>query len=85
MELVNEVEKPTTIQVSNEAKSKTQLVIHDDCIKKMMEMDANRVDIIICDPPYNIGKDFGNDSDKQLIKASKNGEVTLYSVLRHPR
>ena len=65
MELVNEVEKTTPIQVSNEEKTKTQLIIHDDCIKKMMEMDADSVDIIICDPPYNIGKDFGNDSDKQ--------------------
>ena len=25
------------------------------------------VDIVICDPPYNIGKDFGNDSDKQKM------------------
>lgn len=25
-------------------------------------------DIIIADPPYNIGKDFGNDSDKMNIK-----------------
>jgi site-specific DNA-methyltransferase (adenine-specific) len=24
-------------------------------------------DCIICDPPYNIGKDFGNDSDKQKM------------------
>ena len=30
-------------------------------------MDVNSVDIIICDPPYNIGKDFGNDSDKQKM------------------
>ena len=44
---------------------KTQRVINDDCIKKMKEMKEDSVDIIICDPPYNIGKDFGNDSDKQ--------------------
>jgi len=44
---------------------KTQLIINDDCIKKMKEMKADSVDIIICDPPYNIGKDFGNNSDKQ--------------------
>ena len=25
-------------------------------------------DIIIADPPYNIGKDFGNDSDKQPME-----------------
>ena len=30
---------------------------------------SNSVDIIICDPPYNIGKDFGNDSDKQEMQS----------------
>ena len=44
---------------------KTQLIINEDCIKGMKEMKADSVDIIICDPPYNIGKDFGNNSDKQ--------------------
>ena len=34
----------------------------------MREMSAESVDIIICDPPYNIGKDFGNDSDKQPME-----------------
>jgi len=45
--------------------SKIQEVINDDCIKKMKELEDESVDIIICDPPYNIGKDFGNNSDKQ--------------------
>ena len=44
---------------------KTQQIINDDCVKKMKEIEDNSVDIIICDPPYNIGKDFGNNSDKQ--------------------
>lgn len=44
---------------------KTQHIINDDCVKRMKEMKPDSVDIIICDPPYNIGKDFGNDSDKQ--------------------
>ena len=39
---------------------KTQHIINEDCIKGMKEMKADSVDIIICDPPYNIGKDFGN-------------------------
>jgi len=33
----------------------------------MKELKSDSVDIIICDPPYNIGKDFGNDSDKQEL------------------
>jgi len=41
-------------------------VLHNkDCIQGMRQLAANSVDIIICDPPYNIGKDFGNNSDKQ--------------------
>ncbi len=50
-------------------KEKTQLIINEDCIKGMKGCDPDSVDIIICDPPYNIGKNFGNDSDKQdMIK-----------------
>lgn len=48
-----------------ESKIKIQEIVNDDCIKRMKKMEPNSVDIIICDPPYNIGKDFGNDSDKQ--------------------
>lgn len=48
-----------------ESTVKVQKIINDDCIKQMKEMDTESVDIIICDPPYNIGKDFGNNSDKQ--------------------
>ena len=41
-------------------------IIHnEDCILGMKKIKDNSVDIIISDPPYNIGKDFGNDSDKQ--------------------
>lgn len=42
--------------------------IHNmDCIIGMKKMKNESVDIVICDPPYNIGKDFGNDSDKQKM------------------
>jgi site-specific DNA-methyltransferase (adenine-specific)/adenine-specific DNA-methyltransferase len=34
-----------------------------DCITFMQEMDAESVDLIIADPPYNLKKDFGNKSD----------------------
>lgn len=36
-----------------------------DCIIGMKKLESNSANIIICDPPYNIGKDFGNNSDKQ--------------------
>ena len=35
-----------------------------DCVQGIREHLADEsVDIIICDPPYNIGKDFGNNSE----------------------
>jgi len=40
-------------------------VINEDCIKGMKKIPDDTIDIVICDPPYNIGKDFGNNSDKQ--------------------
>jgi len=43
----------------------TQQVVNEDCIEGMKKIESDSVDIVICDPPYNIGKDFGNNSDKQ--------------------
>jgi site-specific DNA-methyltransferase (adenine-specific) len=42
-------------------------IYNEDCIIGMKKIKSDSVDIIICDPPYNIGKDFGNDSDKQTM------------------
>ena len=39
-----------------------------DCTKGLKHLKDESADIIICDPPYNIGKDFGNDSDKQKME-----------------
>ena len=38
------------------------VVLNECCIEGMKGIDDASVDIIICDPPYNIGKDFGNNS-----------------------
>lgn len=39
------------------------LVILADCIETLNSMEEKSVDLIFADPPYNLGKDFGNDSD----------------------
>ena len=39
-----------------------------DCLEGMRKLPDHSVDIIVCDPPYNVGKDFGNKSDKQKEK-----------------
>ncbi len=36
-----------------------------DAIKGLKKLDEGSCDIIIADPPYNIGKDFGNNKDKK--------------------
>ena len=37
---------------------------NSDLILKSMVNDGIKVDLVLTDPPYNINKDFGNDSDK---------------------
>ena len=48
----------------NEDDIEINKIYNEDCIIGMKKIKTEYIDIIICDPPYNIGKDFGNDSDK---------------------
>ena len=58
-------------EINNEVITQQDLEINkiynEDCVIGMKKIKSESVDIIICDPPYNIGKDFGNDSDKQKM------------------
>jgi site-specific DNA-methyltransferase (adenine-specific) len=42
-----------------------QDIIHGDTLLILPTLESDSAQIIIADPPYNIGKDFGNNSDKQ--------------------
>jgi site-specific DNA-methyltransferase (adenine-specific) len=42
-----------------------QQVIQGDSLQILPTLASESAQIILADPPYNIGKDFGNDSDKQ--------------------
>ncbi|MBI3074981.1 MAG: transcriptional repressor LexA [Parcubacteria group bacterium] len=42
-------------------------IICGDAIEEMRKMPDESVDVIIADPPYNIGKDFGNNKDKRTL------------------
>jgi site-specific DNA-methyltransferase (adenine-specific) len=44
-----------------------QEVICGDVLKVLATLPDNSCQIVIADPPYNIGKDFGNQSDKQAM------------------
>ena len=39
-----------------------------DILLKQMLDDGIKVDLVLTDPPYNLNKDFGNDSDKLPLK-----------------
>lgn len=38
-------------------------IITGDAVKEMQRIDASSVDLVIADPPYNLGKDYGNNHD----------------------
>jgi site-specific DNA-methyltransferase (adenine-specific) len=42
-------------------------IITGDCIEELKNIDEESAQIIICDPPYNIGKNFGNNKYKMPI------------------
>ena len=59
-EMVSDV-KPSLIKPS----ATREEIIHGDSLQVLPKLPDDSAQIIIADPPYNIGKDFGNDSDKQ--------------------
>jgi site-specific DNA-methyltransferase (adenine-specific) len=62
----NVVQKEVTeIVVQKEV---TQQVIQGDALQVLPTLASESAQIILADPPYNIGKDFGNDSDKQTME-----------------
>lgn len=60
---------------------------NSDIILQNMVNDRVKVDLILTDPPYNLNKDFGNNSDKlsteDFIKVSRN-RLTLCRDLLTP-
>ena len=40
-----------------------QKIILGDAVSEMQKIDSGIFDLIIADPPYNLGKDYGNNRD----------------------
>jgi DNA modification methylase len=40
----------------------TETLYHGDCIEVMRSIEAESVDMIFADPPFNVGKSYGGDS-----------------------
>lgn len=43
-------------------------IFNEDCIKGMDNIKDGTIDLVIADPPYCLGKDYGNNSDKLTPK-----------------
>lgn len=43
--------------------NENSLIIHSDCLTTLKSIKNECIDLIFADPPYNLGKDFGNNSD----------------------
>lgn len=61
------IESPEKVVV-NKIEPIRQDIIHGDTLLILPTLKSDSAQIIIADPPYNIGKDFGNDSDKQPME-----------------
>ena len=44
--------------------NENSIVILGNCLENLSKIADNSIDLIFADPPYNIGKDFGNNKDK---------------------
>jgi site-specific DNA-methyltransferase (adenine-specific) len=40
-------------------------ICHDDSIRYLKNLRSNSADLIIADPPYNLGKNYGNNNDNK--------------------
>ncbi len=65
---------------------KTIKIYTGNCLELFKNIKDNSIDLIIADPPYNIGKNYGNESDKQdfdeYINFSKAWLSEAYRVLK---
>ena len=53
--------------INKNAKLSLNKIIQGDAIQELRKLPDESCDIIIVDPPYNIGKDFGNNFDKREL------------------
>ena len=46
-------------------KMQTNIIHNQDCVKGMLSLPANSIDIIVTSPPYNLGIDYGTYDDNK--------------------
>jgi site-specific DNA-methyltransferase (adenine-specific) len=45
------------------------IIWNEDCLKGVDKIPNNSIDLLLADPPYCLGKDYGNNSDKMSADA----------------
>jgi len=55
-------------QIIDTTSSLREEIIQGDALELLPTLADNSAQIVLADPPYNIGKDFGNDSDRQSME-----------------
>jgi site-specific DNA-methyltransferase (adenine-specific) len=63
-----------------------QKIILGDAIIEMKNLQSESFDLIIADPPYNLGKDYGNNHDirgfDEYLEFSKNWLIEAHRILK---
>lgn len=57
-------EEMRNVKYSKSLSNDNSIVILGNCLDNLKKINSNSIDLIFADPPYNIGKDFGNNKDK---------------------
>jgi len=60
-------ELSNTIEVKRSKELPINKIIQGDTVKELKKLPDASCDVIVIDPPYNIGKDFGNNIDKREL------------------
>jgi|GEM_PF-6519428 DNA modification methylase len=54
-------------------------IVNGEAISELKKFASNTIDLIVADTPYNLGKDYGNDTDKKNLRTiyhlRKNGHM----------
>lgn len=57
-------EELARLDFNNFCYNDNSIAVLGNCIEELKKIQNNTIDLIFADPPYNIGKDFGNNKDK---------------------
>jgi len=61
-------------------------IIMGDTVEELRKLGASSVDLIVADPPYNLGKDYGNNQDnkgfEEYLSFSKKWSTEAHRILK---